>query len=104
MTKSVKMQWKAMEERETEKGKGGERWNAAIANISEMATNLESLQKLLVKKAVYVDDETFAKASLSSEQARTIKVCASHLRLGFHFVSTIHFLIYMSNPLFSIWV
>ncbi|KAH7867229.1 hypothetical protein Vadar_030677 [Vaccinium darrowii] len=62
-----------MEERETEKGKGGERWNAAIANLSEMATNLESLQKLLVKKAVYVDDETFAKASLSSDQARTIK-------------------------------
>ncbi|KAE9448330.1 hypothetical protein C3L33_19769, partial [Rhododendron williamsianum] len=67
------MQLKAMEERESEKGKGGERWNAAIANLSEMATNLESLQKLLVKKAVYVDDETFAKASLSSEQARTIK-------------------------------
>ncbi|KAL2455668.1 hypothetical protein Adt_47170 [Abeliophyllum distichum] len=63
-----------MEEREKEKGKGGERWTAAIANITEMASNLESLKKLLTKKAVYVDDETFAKASLSSEQARTIKV------------------------------
>ncbi|KAG6417415.1 hypothetical protein SASPL_119573 [Salvia splendens] len=39
-----------------------------------MASNLDSLQKLLIKKAVYVDDETFSKASLSSEQARSIKV------------------------------
>uniref|UniRef100_A0A5B7BEH7 Uncharacterized protein n=1 Tax=Davidia involucrata TaxID=16924 RepID=A0A5B7BEH7_DAVIN len=61
-----------MEERE--KGKGSERWSAAITNLSEMTTNLDSLQKLLIKKAVYVDEETFAKASLSSEQARTIKV------------------------------
>ena len=58
-----------------EKGKGSERWSAAIGNISEMASNLESMQKLLLKKAVFVDEETFAKASLSSEQARTIKVC-----------------------------
>ncbi|MCE0481220.1 hypothetical protein HAX54_038797 [Datura stramonium] len=58
-----------------EKGKGGsERWNAAIGNLSEMSSNLESLQKLLLKKAVFVDDDTFAKASLTSEQARTIKV------------------------------
>lgn len=59
---------------ETEKVKGAERWTAAIANLTETASNLDSLQKLLIKKAVYVDDETFAKASLSSEQARTIKV------------------------------
>lgn len=58
-----------------EKAKGSERWSAAIGNLSEMASNLESLQKLLLKKAVFVDDETFAKASLTSEQARTIKVC-----------------------------
>ncbi|KAL0375982.1 UNVERIFIED_CONTAM: Potassium transporter 7 [Sesamum calycinum] len=38
-----------------------------------MASNLDSLNKLLIKKVVYVDNETFAKASLSSEQARTIK-------------------------------
>ncbi|CAA3030926.1 Hypothetical predicted protein [Olea europaea subsp. europaea] len=63
-----------MEEREKEKGKGSERWTAAISNLTEMASNLESLQKLLTTKAVYVDDETFAKASLTSEQARTIKV------------------------------
>ncbi|GFY89144.1 hypothetical protein Acr_06g0010840 [Actinidia rufa] len=62
-----------MEEREDEKGKGSERWRAATGNLSEMAANLDSLQKLLVKKAVYIDQETFAKASLSSEQARTIK-------------------------------
>uniref|UniRef100_A0A2N9GK91 Uncharacterized protein n=1 Tax=Fagus sylvatica TaxID=28930 RepID=A0A2N9GK91_FAGSY len=60
----------AMEER----GKGSERWSGAITNLTEMASNLESLQKLLLKRAVFVDEETFAKASLSSEQARTIKV------------------------------
>nr|POE57131.1 hypothetical protein CFP56_34096 [Quercus suber] len=60
----------AMEER----GKGSERWSGAITNPTEMASNLESLQKLLLKKAVFVDEETFAKASLSSEQARTIKI------------------------------
>ncbi|XP_057976541.1 uncharacterized protein LOC131163801 isoform X2 [Malania oleifera] len=64
------MQREAMEE----KGKGSERWSSAIANLSEMASNLDSLQKLLMKKAVFVDEETYAKASLSSEQARTIKV------------------------------
>ncbi|XP_042067815.1 uncharacterized protein LOC121811089 [Salvia splendens] len=61
-----------MEERE--KVKGAERWTTAIGNLTEMASNLDSLQKLLIKKAVYVDDETFSKASLSSEQARSIKV------------------------------
>ncbi|GMH16389.1 hypothetical protein Nepgr_018230 [Nepenthes gracilis] len=57
-----------------DKGKGNERWNAAIGNLTEMSANLESLQKILLKKAVFVDEETFAKASLASEQARTIKV------------------------------
>ncbi|KAM1044272.1 hypothetical protein FF1_035385 [Malus domestica] len=57
-----------------DKGKGRERWNGAIGNLTEMAFNLESLQKLLLKKAVFVEEETFAKASLCSEQARTIKV------------------------------
>lgn len=61
-------------ERELRDGKGGERWSAAIANLSGMANNLQSLQKLIIQKAVYVDDDTFAKASVSSEQARAIKV------------------------------
>lgn len=69
----------AMEER----GKGSERWSGAITNLTEMASNLESLQKLLLKKAVFVEEETFAKASLSSEQARTIKVLYS--LFDFHF-------------------
>ncbi|URD96949.1 hypothetical protein MUK42_31999 [Musa troglodytarum] len=55
-------------------GSGGERWKAAIMNLSEMGANLDATQKLLAKKAVFVDEETFAKASLISEQARTIKV------------------------------
>ncbi|KAJ8572528.1 hypothetical protein K7X08_009039 [Anisodus acutangulus] len=54
--------------------KGKERRSVAIGNLAEMTANLDSLQKLLVKKAVFVDDDTFAKASLTSEQARTIKV------------------------------
>ncbi|KAL6223315.1 hypothetical protein ACLB2K_006702 [Fragaria x ananassa] len=57
-----------------DKGKGSERFGGAIANLTEMALNLESLQKLLLKKAVFVDEETFTKASLCSEQARSIKV------------------------------
>lgn len=51
-----------------------ERWNAAMANITGMSNNLQSLQSLLVNKAVYVDDDTFFKASLTSQQARTIKI------------------------------
>ncbi|GJY57553.1 hypothetical protein Tco_0456668 [Tanacetum coccineum] len=53
---------------------GNERWNAAIANISEISNNLDSLQNFLIKKAVYVDQDSFNKASLTSDQARTIKV------------------------------
>ncbi|KAK7274668.1 hypothetical protein RIF29_15765 [Crotalaria pallida] len=53
---------------------GSERWNGAITNLTEMASNLESLQKLLLNKAVFVDNDTFSKASLTADQARTIKV------------------------------
>lgn len=63
-----------MEEREEEKVKGNQRWTASIGNLTEISSNLDSLQNLLIKKAVYVDEESFAKASLTSEQARTIKV------------------------------
>ena len=66
-----------------DKGKGTDRWSGAVANITEMASNLESLQKILVKKAVYVDDETFARASLCSEQARTIKVTRTRFCIFF---------------------
>ncbi|KAJ4716899.1 hypothetical protein OWV82_011848 [Melia azedarach] len=63
------------EEKQKMKSKGSEeRWRGAIGNITEMYTNLESLQKLLLKKAVFVDEDTFAKASVTSEQSRTIKV------------------------------
>lgn len=75
-----------------EKSKGSERWTGAITNLTEMASNLESLQKLLLKKAVFVDEETFAKASLSSEQARTIKV--GHPLFGLWFCDPIHPFLY----------
>ncbi|GLT88667.1 hypothetical protein SLE2022_066830 [Rubroshorea leprosula] len=70
------------QEKEKEKGKGSEeRWSGAIANLTEMASNLDSLQKLLLRKAVFVDEETFAKASLTSEQARTIKVLEQRVEM-----------------------
>lgn len=54
--------------------RGNERWSAAIVNLSEISNNLDSLENLLINKAVYVDEDTFSKASLTSDQARTIKV------------------------------
>ncbi|KAK8937936.1 hypothetical protein KSP40_PGU012057 [Platanthera guangdongensis] len=64
----------AEKEKEKEKEKsGGERWKMAIVNLSEMGANLESLQTILTKKAVFVDSDTFSKASLISEQTRNIK-------------------------------
>ncbi|KNA16991.1 hypothetical protein SOVF_084090 [Spinacia oleracea] len=56
------------------KGKRNDRWDAAIANLTETSGNLESLQKILLKKAVFVDEDTYNKASLASHQSRTIKV------------------------------
>ncbi|KAK3139842.1 hypothetical protein QOZ80_5AG0391420 [Eleusine coracana subsp. coracana] len=53
---------------------GSERWSSAIGNLGELGANVESLQKLLAKKAVFVDDDIFSKASLVADQARTIKV------------------------------
>ncbi|KAM0855593.1 hypothetical protein ACQ4PT_049664 [Festuca glaucescens] len=52
----------------------GERWGSAIGNLGELGANVESLQKLLARKAVFVDDDVFSKASLAADQARTIKV------------------------------
>ncbi|CAN6470209.1 unnamed protein product [Victoria cruziana] len=52
---------------------GLERWKAAIVNLSEMETTLGSLQKMLVKKAVFVDDDSFAQATLVADQGRAIK-------------------------------
>ncbi|XP_042503213.1 uncharacterized protein LOC122080330 isoform X1 [Macadamia integrifolia] len=56
-----------------DKGNANEGWKASLVNLREMAASLDSLQRLIVKKAIFVDEETFAKASLSSEQARIIK-------------------------------
>jgi hypothetical protein len=52
----------------------GERWSAAIGNLGELGANVDGLQKLLARKAVFVDDDIFSKASLAADQARTIKV------------------------------
>lgn len=63
-----------MTDREKVVSGGGERWQVAMGNLTEMGANLDSLQKFLSKKAVFVDEETFSRASLASEQARSIKV------------------------------
>ncbi|XP_056842405.1 uncharacterized protein LOC108860497 isoform X1 [Raphanus sativus] len=55
-------------------GGSEDRWKGSLQNITEMASNLDALQKLLLKKAVFVEEDTFARASLISEQSRTIKV------------------------------
>ncbi|KAJ1265455.1 hypothetical protein BS78_08G077800 [Paspalum vaginatum] len=52
----------------------GERWSAAIGNLGELGANVDALQRLLARKAVFVDDDIFSKASLAADQARTIKV------------------------------
>ena len=59
---------------EEQMGGSEDRWRGSLENITEMASNLDSLQKLLLKKAVFVEEDTFSRASLVSEQARTIKV------------------------------
>ena len=59
---------------EEQMGGSEDRWKGSLENITEMASNLDSLQKLLLKKAVFVEEDTFSRASLVSEQARTIKV------------------------------
>ncbi|CAN6342977.1 unnamed protein product [Urochloa humidicola] len=52
----------------------GERWSAAIGNLGELGANVDALQKLLARKAVFVDDDIFSKASHAADQARIIKV------------------------------
>ncbi|KAL7590987.1 hypothetical protein Lser_V15G34237 [Lactuca serriola] len=59
---------------DTEKGKGNQRWNSAIANLTDLSHNLTSIETLLLKSAVYVDPNTYNRSSLTSEQARTIKI------------------------------
>jgi len=51
----------------------GERWGSSIGNLGELGAIVESLQKLLARKAVFVDEDVFSKASLAADQARTIK-------------------------------
>jgi hypothetical protein len=51
-----------------------ERWSSALVNVTELGSSLESLQRLLLDKAVYMDEEAFAQASAKSHQTRIIKV------------------------------
>jgi hypothetical protein len=51
-----------------------ERWSSALLNVTELGSSLESLQRLLLDKAVYMDEEAFGQASAKSHQTRVIKV------------------------------
>lgn len=79
--------------------KAGERWRDAILNLSEAGSNIDSLQKLVMKKAVFVDDDTYVKASVASEQARIIKVVPSSLPLLDLFLNErcLYFFVLFSN-------
>lgn len=104
---------KILEERKTEpkqseeqkrmeegvKGKRNDRWDAAIANLTETSGNLESLQKILLKKAVFVDEDTYNKASLASHQSRTIKVSLSFsYRFPYQFLG-LNYIFALPSPL-----
>ncbi|WVZ01947.1 hypothetical protein V8G54_022753, partial [Vigna mungo] len=45
-----------------------------IPNFSSLHCNLESLQKLLLTKAIFIDNDNFSKAFLTVDQARSIKL------------------------------
>lgn len=50
-----------------------EQWSGAMTNLMEMASNLDSPQKLLLTKVIFINDNTFSQASLAADQARFIK-------------------------------
>ncbi|CAH8303853.1 unnamed protein product [Eruca vesicaria subsp. sativa] len=62
------------------RGSSEDRWKGSLENITETASNLDSLQKLLLQKAVFVEEDTFSRASLVPEQARTIKVLEQRIQ------------------------
>lgn len=49
-----------------------DRFTAALANVTELGQSVESLQ-LMLGKAVYLDEDAFANASVTSKQMRTVK-------------------------------
>lgn len=51
-----------------------ERFTAAVANVRELGQSLDSLERLLLGKAVYVDEEVYANASVIAQQTRKAKV------------------------------
>eukprot|EP00252_Welwitschia_mirabilis_P027287 TRINITY_DN9326_c0_g1_i1.p1 TRINITY_DN9326_c0_g1~~TRINITY_DN9326_c0_g1_i1.p1 ORF type:complete len:166 (+),score=45.08 TRINITY_DN9326_c0_g1_i1:155-652(+) len=52
---------------------GLDRWNAALNNLQDISSTVQSLESLLIDKAVYVDEEAFAQASVNSIRTRTIQ-------------------------------
>ncbi|KAG9140650.1 hypothetical protein Leryth_006857 [Lithospermum erythrorhizon] len=71
-----------MEDGAIENERNTERWRTALANLTETASNLDSLENLLLKKSVFVDDQSFSRAQLCTQQARTIKEPCSFIRNG----------------------
>ncbi|KAG0585181.1 hypothetical protein KC19_3G264700 [Ceratodon purpureus] len=56
-----------------------DRFSAALANVTELGQSLDSLQHML-GKALYVDEEVFANASVLSKQTRTLKAQERRIR------------------------
>lgn len=59
-----------------------QRWNAALANVSEIGNSLEALQRLLVGNAVYLDEDPFTNASENAQITRTMRVSCRQCDLG----------------------
>lgn len=51
-----------------------ERFTAALTNVTELGQSLDSLERLVLGKAVYVDEEVYANASVIAQQTRKAKV------------------------------
>ncbi|GAA0165974.1 hypothetical protein LIER_21239 [Lithospermum erythrorhizon] len=71
-----------MEDGVIENERNTERWRTALANLTETSSNLDSLENLLMKKSVFVDDQSFSRAQVCTQQARTIKEPCSFIRNG----------------------
>ncbi|GBG66860.1 hypothetical protein CBR_g70737 [Chara braunii] len=50
-----------------------ERWSSTVANLNDLGTVLNAFQKLVSKKAVFLDEDPYGKANSNSLQTRMLK-------------------------------
>ena len=92
-----------------ESGGGGaaDRWSASVSNVCEIQSAFDMLQRLLLKQTVYKDEEAFAHASSSANQARHIMVSytSSLLPLSIHTPCHRYSILFpLVSVQFSFWV